>query len=178
MQNNLRSKDGLAPLAVAISLALAVAAAPAGAETTAASLTRIEAETLVLKAREKQLEVQSSIIAKQNEIAAKQSMGAQITQTAVVGNPVVLAIEGVGGALYATLQMADGSAVDVQGGSVLADGMRIVSIKPNEVVAVSAAGKRLRLSGVSQNTAEFNPNYPSAGLSMSPAPQARRGTAR
>lgn len=174
MRNNMQ----LAALPLALTLAFAGTALPAGAETTAASLTRIEAETLVLKAREKQLEVQSSIIAKQNEIAAKQSMGAQITQTAVVGNPVVQAIEGLGGALYATLQMADGSTVDVQTGSVLPDGMRIVSIKPNEVVALTAAKKRLRLSGVSQNSTEFNPNFPSAGLSMAPAPVLRRGTAR
>lgn len=154
-------------------LACQLAAAPAWAQNTAASLTRIEAETLLLKAREKQLEVQSSIIAKQNEIAAKQAVGVAISQPPPpVGQPVVRAIEGLGGRLYATLELADGSLLDVQQGSELPSGMRIVSIEPNAVVAQSPGRKRVRLTGFTQATMEFNPNYPGPGLAL-PMPSTR-----
>ena len=116
---------------------LLVPALPAGAETTSQSLTRIEAETMVLKARERQLEVQASIAGKQNEIAAWQTMTLALNQAEVVGNPMIRAIEGIGGRMYATLQMNDGSIVDVQQGDTLPGGMQIVSIRAREVVARS-----------------------------------------
>ena len=155
---------------------LVAASSAALAQTTAASLTRIEAETLLLKAREKQLEVQASIIAKQNDIAAKQAMGVAISQPPVVGQPVVRAIEGLGKALYATLEMADGSQVDVQAGTVLPNGMRILAVEPNAVLAQAPGRKRVRLAGFTQNSTEFNPNYPSPGLAL-PMP-AGRGVVR
>jgi type IV pilus biogenesis protein PilP len=145
---------------------------PAAAQTTAASLTRIEAETLLLKARERQLEVQSSIIAKQNEIAAKQALGVAISQPPVVGQPVVRAIEGLGKELYATLELSDGSMLDVQKGSVLPNGMRVLAVEPNAVLAQAPGKKRVRLAGFTQNSTEFNPNYPSPGLGL-PMPAAR-----
>lgn len=147
----------------AVLLALACAA-PAAAQSTAASLTRIESETLMLRAREKQLEVQSSIITRQNEIAAKQAMGMAINQPPVVGPPVVRAIEGVGNRLFATLEFSDGSLIDVQVGSVLPSGMRVVSIEPNSVVAQAPGKRRVRLAGATQLSTEFNPNYPNPGL--------------
>jgi type IV pilus biogenesis protein PilP len=170
--------DRPANLALAWTLTgmLALCAGPVLAQTTAASLTRIEAETLLLKAREKQLEVQSSIIAKQNEIAAKQAMGVAISQPPVVGQPVVRAIEGLGKALYATLEMSDGSQIDVQAGTVLPNGMRIVAVEPNAVLAQAPGKKRVRLAGFTQNSTEFNPNYPSPGLAL-PMP-ASRGVVR
>ncbi|WP_034300961.1 type IV pilus biogenesis protein PilP [Herbaspirillum sp. RV1423] len=146
------------------------------AESTSDSLTRIEAETLVLKAREKQLEVQANIVGKQNEIAAKQSLTAAITQTTVVGDPVIRAIEGISGRMYATLQLSDGSVVDVQQGDTLASGMKIVSIGPREVVAQSKNNQRVRLATYAQVNSGFNPNFPSSGLSL-PVPQLR-GAAR
>ncbi|MGZ3237538.1 MAG: type IV pilus biogenesis protein PilP, partial [Burkholderiaceae bacterium] len=86
------------------------------AESASDNLTRIEAETLVLKAREKQLDVQAKIIARQSEIASKQAESDRLTQTAVYGNPVILSIEGLGKAMFATLQMENGNAIDVQTG--------------------------------------------------------------
>ncbi|MBB3122331.1 type IV pilus biogenesis protein PilP [Pseudoduganella violacea] len=163
-----------AMFALLLSAGALLPAGAARAETTAASLTRIEAETLLLRAREKQLDVQSSIISKQNEIAAKQTVGAMITQTAVVGDPVVRAVEGVGENMFATLEMADGSMVEVQNGSTLPGGMRILSIKSNEVMVLTAARKRIRLSGYTQKVNAFNPATPSPGLSMQ-APAARGG---
>lgn len=153
----------------------ALYATGAGAESTSDLLSRIEAETLVLKAREKQLEIQSNIVGKQNEIAVKQSMTTAITQPVVVGDPVVRAIEGMGGKMYATLQLSDGSVVDVQQGDVLPNGMKIVAISAREVVALSK-NRRIRLGSYAQQNNGFNPGFPGAGLSL-PVPQLR-GAAR
>jgi type IV pilus biogenesis protein PilP len=143
-------------------------ASGAGAENTSESLTRIEAETLVLKAREKQLEIQSSIVSKQNEIAVKQSMTTVINQPVVVGDPVIRAIEGIGGKLYATLQLSDGSIVDVQQGDILSNGMKIVAISSREVQVLSKNNQRIRLASYAQQNNGFNPSFPSAGLSFPP----------
>src|SRR5450830_817108 len=156
MQSNLTTNR----LAIPVALLALLFATTAGAESTSDSLTRIEAETLVLKAREKQLEVQASIVGRQNEIAAKQSMTNAITQTAVVGDPVIKAIEGIGGRMYATLQLSDGSVVDVQQGDTLANGMKIVLIGPREVVAQSKDSARVRLATYAQLNTGFNPSFP------------------
>lgn len=170
MQNKLK-------ILVAISaVSVALFATMARAESTSDSLTRIEAETLVLKARERQLEVQANIVNKQNEISAKQTMASAIMATPVVGDPVIRAIEGIGKAMYATLQMSDGGLVDVQAGDVLYNGMKIVSIRGSEVVALSKTMQRVRLASYAQPSPGFNPNYPGAGLMLS-LPQGR-GVAR
>lgn len=153
--------------------AITGSAGAARAESTSESLTRIEAETMVLKAREKQLEVQASIVGRQNEIAAKQTMTAALSQTEVVGDPVIRAIEGIGGRMYATLQMSDGSTIDVQQGDTLPGGIKIVSIGPREVVAQSGS-RRMRLASYAPSLSGFNPNFPGPGVSMS----APRGVAR
>ncbi|HEY8608108.1 MAG TPA: type IV pilus biogenesis protein PilP [Noviherbaspirillum sp.] len=116
------------------------------AETTADALTRIEAETLLLKARERQLEVQSNILSKQNEIALKQGTGATVAHFPPGSDTVVRAIEGLGGRMYATLQTRDGSTVDVEPGTVLSDGTRVVSIRSNEVLVRDPSGKTGRLA--------------------------------
>lgn len=139
-------------------LLAAAAMQPALAETTSQSLTRIEAETMVLKARERQLEVQASIVGKQNEIAAKQTMIMALNQAEVVGDPMIRAIEGVGGRLYATLQMNDGSIVDVQQGDILPNGMKVVTIGPRQVVAQSGR-RKIRLAAYAPGGG-FNPAFP------------------
>ncbi|SFF95909.1 type IV pilus biogenesis protein PilP [Duganella sp. CF458] len=168
MQNN--QTRGVAALTLALCM---LPPAVARAESTAASLTRIEAETMLLRAREKQLEVQSSIITKQNEIAAKQTMGAMLSQPVVVGDPVVRAVEGLGDTMFATLEMSNGSVAEVQVGSVLPGGMRIVSIQNNEVMASAPGRKRVRLSGYTQQVNAFNPGTP-APLPVAAAPRSAR----
>jgi type IV pilus biogenesis protein PilP len=175
MPNDIRSAKAagailpkLMPALLLVVATLALGAArPAAAETTAETLTRIEAETLVLKAREKQLEVQVNILNRQNEMAAKQNVGNVITAPVVVGDPVVRAVEGLGKNMFATLQMNDGSMVDVQNGSVLANGMRVTSIASNAVMVQTGKNKPVRLSG-SSNAAggDFNPNFPASGVSI------------
>jgi len=109
------------------------------------TLTKIEAETLVLKAREKQLIVQGSIVTKQAEIASKQAEIDRLVQPGIVGDPTVQALEGMGGVFYATLQLDNGSTLDVKAGDILPNGMVVISIRGNEVI-VAANKRRIRLA--------------------------------
>lgn len=140
------------------------------ADPTSDKLTQIEVETLLLKARERQLDVQASILTKQNDIAARQNAGQQGTQNPVAGDPVVQGMEGIGGAVFASLLLSDGSIADVQVGDVLVNGMRVISITPAGVV-VQQGKKRVRLARHAVRQAAFNPHLPSPGV-MLPLPVA------
>jgi type IV pilus biogenesis protein PilP len=168
-QNEIRQiktrQNKFAFLALACVLAFTGAA---HAESASDTLTRIEAETLILKAREKQLDVQASILAKQNEIAVKQVVHDQISQPSVAGDPLVRAVEGIGKKMFATLQMSNGTLIDAQVGDTLSNGMRIVFIRQNEVIVEAGKRKRVRLSSYA-NATPFNPSYPNAGVSLPPA---------
>ncbi|HYD61627.1 MAG TPA: type IV pilus biogenesis protein PilP [Noviherbaspirillum sp.] len=146
-------------------------ASVSSAETISDSLTRIESETLVLKAREKQLEAQSNILARQSEIAVKQAVSDILSQSSVSGNPVIRAIEGIGRVLHATLQLHSGALVEVKAGDILPNGMRIISVRPNEVIAETTKKQRVRLAAAS--TPPVNANVPYAGAFPGPgnAPQ-------
>lgn len=126
--------------------------------TTIDDLTKIEAETLVLKAREKQLNVQAQIASKQAEIASKQADADRLmhTGTASVDDPIIRSIEGIGKALYATLELDNGHTVDVKIGDILPNGMRIASIRSNEVVVELKDKRRIRLNTGSQAVTQYN----------------------
>jgi type IV pilus biogenesis protein PilP len=140
------------------------------AESASDRLTKIETETLLLKAREKQLEVQAKIVNRQSEIANKQLESDRLALPAGVGNPLIIAVEGIGKHVYATLQLGNGSMVDVQVGDVLTNGMRVSSIRPNEVIIENAKKQRTRLAIASQTPAAFDANFPSVGLRLPPLP--------
>lgn len=163
---------------VVVMLAASFAFASAHADTTSDKLTQIEAETLLLKARERQLEVQANILTRQNEIAAKQNVGNALAQTAVVGDPVVHGVEGIGSAMFATLQLSDGNIVDVQVGDTLSNGMRVLSIAPSAVI-VQKGNRRIRLARhAAVRQAAFNPNVPAPGVVVPLPPAAPRGAVR
>lgn len=132
------------------------------AESASDSLTRIEAETLLLKAREKQLDVQANIIARQNEIAAKQVVHDQLTQAPVVGDPVVRSVEGIGRKVFAMLQMSTGDLIEVQAGDTLPNGMKVVSIRSNEVIVAAGKKRRVRLATIPSNPGVATAAYPAA----------------
>ncbi len=152
-----------------VALAALLACGAAWADPTADKLSQIEVETLLLKAREKQLDVQASILSKQNEIATRQNAINQMSQTPTPGDPVVQGVEGLNGAMYATLLLSDGSIVDAQAGDVLAGGLRVVSVAPGSVIVQKGKRKRVRLALNAPKQAAFNPNLPSTGL-MLPLP--------
>lgn len=165
-----------------LAVLLAALCATAAAESTSDALTRIEAETLLLKAREKQLDVQSSILTKQNEIALKQRGGDAIAQVSRDGEPVVRGIEGLGGAMYATLQLSDGSMMDVKAGDVLPNGMRVSAVRANEVTVRARGGKEVRLSRQTAAPGSAQAVYMIGAAPMPPLPplpqSAPRGPAK
>lgn len=156
-------------------LALLLCCSAAGADPTSDKLTQIEAETMLLKARERQLDVQASILAKQDEIAAKHSAGKADTHSPAPGDPVLQGVEGLGHALFATLQLGDGSVIDVQAGELLANGMRVVSIAPGSVL-VQKGKKRIRLA--LQAPRQAGPNLALPGAMLALPPSAPRGALR
>jgi type IV pilus biogenesis protein PilP len=109
------------------------------AETTANDLTQIEAETTVLKARAKKIEIQAQIASKQAEID-------RLAGAATVGEPTVRAIEGIGKTLYSTLQLENGSTIEVRAGDILPNGLKILSITHNAVIVQGKGRKRFRLA--------------------------------
>lgn len=120
------------------------------AESTSDALTRIEAETMLLKAREKQLDVQANILSKQNEIALKQGVAGKLPQLSTSPDPVLRSVEGVGTALYATLETNSG-VFEVQRGDVLPNGMQVVSITMNGTTLRNTSGKNVHLAVNVQN---------------------------
>lgn len=143
--------------------ACAMAFTPAQAETTAQKLTRIEAETAVLKATARKAEVQAQISMKRAEIAQRDAETRRTAPQAAEA-PQLRGIEGVGGRLYATLELPHRGTMDVAAGDRLPDGSRVVSIRPNEVVMETAARRRISLTGNTMALA------PAAAPSYVPAP--------
>jgi type IV pilus biogenesis protein PilP len=122
------------------------------AESTSDALTRIEAETMLLKAREKQLDVQANILNKQNEIALRRGVATALPQISTGLDPVLRGIEGLGTALYATLEMG-GGVFEVQRDGVLPNGMRVVSINMNGVTLRHPSGRNIHLAVSVRNPA-------------------------
>jgi type IV pilus biogenesis protein PilP len=168
MRNSMRNNIKHIRTALLAAAITACTAGPAFAGSAADSLAKIEEETLILKAREKQLGVKAQIIAKEAEIASRQ---AEVSRTLPPDDddaPVVQSIEGIGEKLFATLQLRGGGAIDVASGDVLPNGMKVISIRTNEVTVATAKGRRIRLAtGAPETTVNAavtqrrRPSYPS-----------------
>ncbi len=122
---------------------------PAKAETTAETLSKIEAETLVLKAQERQLAVRAQILQLQGEITARETNADKNARPGAPGDPTVQSIEGVGDRMHATLLFENGSTIDIKGGDTLPNGMHVVSIQPNEVMVSANKRRSVRLAQTS-----------------------------
>lgn len=140
------------------------------ADSVSDSLQKIETETLILKARERQLDVQDKIISKQRQIASKRAESERVTQSAVVGNPMILSIEGLGKNMSASLQLEGGGTADVFSGDILSNGMKVVSIRPNEVIVENGQGKRIRLAGAARGVQEFDTAVSPSAMNFPPLP--------
>nr|WP_246312309.1 type IV pilus biogenesis protein PilP [Aquabacterium terrae] len=139
----------------------AVSAAPPAAD----ELARIESETAVLKARARKVDVQAQIAGRQAEIATREAETKRAVNGTTGERPVLYAVEGIGSVLFATLELSNQKMIDVRAGDMLADGSRVVSIRPNEVVLETARKDRIRLTGTGRAGAEFAP-LPSAMPAM------------
>lgn len=151
--------------------------AHAYADPTAEKLSRIEGETLLLKARERQLDVQGAILMKQNQIATIQAATTALTHAPGAGDPQVRSVEGVGHAVFATLQLGDGGVIEVQPGDMLPKGMQVVSIAPGNVI-VRKGRQRVRLAQAAPLQVPSGPALPMAAAVPGPPPGMPAGAAR
>ncbi|AJY31499.1 type IV pilus biogenesis family protein [Burkholderia thailandensis 34] len=144
-------------LGAALLAGAARAAGPAPSDdggATAARLTQLQSETVLLQAQLKKLETQQQVIERAAQLARVLGGGAPAGQFAVT------AIEGVGKRAFATLRMNGGADFEVQRGDALPDGGRVVAIEPRAVV-VSNRGRTYRLSTASPSSSYAgNPPLP------------------
>lgn len=108
------------------------------AAATVAALTRLEGETVVLKAQLKKLETQTQIAQRAAELS-------RLNGDAGPEDVRVSAVEGVGTKLYATLVSRNEGQYEVKAGDTLPNGMKILSIKSNAVYAQSRSGAKVQL---------------------------------
>jgi type IV pilus biogenesis protein PilP len=128
-------------------LASCLLAQAAMAQTPVKQLSQIEAETAVLKARHRKLEVQAQIAAKEAEIAQRNADTQRAAQTPSPQAPMLRGVEGVGGKLFATVEMPGYGLVDVGKGDKLPDGSKVLDVKVNEIV-INAAGRHRMTLGI------------------------------
>lgn len=105
---------------------------------TVAALTRLEGETVVLKAELKKLETQTQIAQRAAELNRLIGAGAP-------DEVRVRAVEGLGNKLFATLESRNAGEFEVKAGDTLPNGMKIVAIKPNAVYAQMRGGAKVQL---------------------------------
>jgi type IV pilus biogenesis protein PilP len=139
------------PLQLALLLAVLAAWPSARAELTAEDLTQIEAETTLLKAQARKLDAKAQIASKQAELE-------RLAAPSAAGDPTIVAIEGIGRGMLATLALENGSLLDVHVGDALPNGMKVVSIRQSEVVVQTRSKKRVRLAF--EATPAATPAYP------------------
>ncbi|KVN39683.1 pilus assembly protein PilP [Burkholderia pyrrocinia] len=148
-------------LGLALLAGAARAAGPASLDdsgATAARLTQLQSETVLLQAQLKKLETQQQVVERTAQLARALGGGAP-----AAGQFTVTAIEGVGRRAFATMRMNGGAEFEVQRGDALPDGGRVVAIEPRAVV-VSNRGRTVRLSTASP---ALSPSY--AGNPVLPA---------
>ena len=160
----LRAALAVLALAGPLAQAAAVTALDSTASSTADTLGKIESQTLLLKAQERQLAVRLQIAQQQNDINARQAETSRIAQPARANDPGVLAIERIGASTVATLLFENGSTVEVASGDALPNGMTVLSVRHNEVLVRNSKKQRVRLAAVTLP--------PPAGLAVAGAPPA------
>ncbi|ACA95032.1 MULTISPECIES: type IV pilus biogenesis protein PilP [Burkholderia cepacia complex] len=144
------------PLGAAPTTGAAQEAPPAGwSSGAAAQLTRLEEQTVLLKAEIRKLDAQAEVA---QRTAALARLGSAATIDPVAQNVRVIAIEGFGHRYTAIVQTGIGERFDVASGDELPNGMKIVSIGANEVVGRWGNGQKMRMVPVlaSRSGAVFN----------------------
>jgi type IV pilus biogenesis protein PilP len=122
----------------------ALCSGAACADPIASELLRLGEETTLLKAKAKRLEAQNQVSMMQKQLE-QPGAGAVASAVASPAPPavttfVVQSIEGIGPVLYATILLDNGTTRDVKEGDVLNKNLRIVSIKPDELVYQQGKG--------------------------------------
>lgn len=129
------------PVAGAVARAPMPAAEPAASPAALAAanqLMTLQEDTVILKAQLKKLEAQADVAARQDALGR---MG-HVVNPDTLG---VVATQSLGDTMIATINVSDGSELDVRAGDQLPNGVRIVSIHPG-VVVVDSNGRRSTLT--------------------------------
>ena len=109
----------------------------ASADPVADELLRLGRETVLLKARAKQLEAQGLVESARAKFPIRDKSHA-VPWTV----PGVQAIEGIGGTLYATVSLGAGVSFDVKAGDMLSGGILVAAVNPGVVTFQDAKGRR------------------------------------
>jgi len=133
--------------AIAQTAAPAAVVVPTPAAAAAASeLMRLQEDTVVLKAQLKKLDAQAQVAERE---AALSRMGRTITYDEIA----VLATQSLGNTTSATVDVNGSGDLDVRQGDTLANGMRVVSIRPGTVVVEDKDARRTTLTVMSARKA-------------------------
>ncbi|GAB7524110.1 type IV pilus biogenesis protein PilP [Paraburkholderia sp. 2C] len=130
---------GSAPVAAAVVPTPAAAAA-------ANELMHLQEDTVVLKAQLKKLDAQQQVAERE---AALNRMGRTITYDEIS----VLATQSLGDTISATVDVNGAGEYDVHQGDTLANGMRVMSIRPGSVIVEGKDGHRTTLTVMSARKA-------------------------
>lgn len=144
-----------APTAPTVLSAAPVDNSPSGREGASAAeeMTHLQEDTVLLKAQLKRLDAQT-------EVAEKSAALNRLGDNGGLEQIQVVAIEGLGHKMQATLQFPDGGQFDVGPGDTLPNGIRIASIEAKSVTVERHGEKPARLllvalqAGAARNTAQ------------------------
>ncbi|WP_412025878.1 type IV pilus biogenesis protein PilP [Burkholderia cepacia] len=138
--------------------------APASDRRTADELIRLQEQTMLLKAELKKLDAQAQVAERAAALSRIAGNGRfRPGEDGAVDAPRVIAIEGLGRNLSATLQGADGQQFDAGAGDILPDGWQIVSVSSSEVVG-RRRGRVVHLRPGTAAGAAIGPLPPVAGV--------------
>jgi type IV pilus biogenesis protein PilP len=128
----------------------------AAAAQAANELMRLQEETLILKAQLKKLDAQAQVAERQE---ALHRMGSTVSSYSDVS---LIATQGLGKTMSATVATSDGTEIDVATGDTLPNGMRVTAIRSGAIVLASKDGSRTTLT-VSASTRQPGRNVASTG---------------
>ncbi|MFC0402784.1 type IV pilus biogenesis protein PilP [Paraburkholderia rhizosphaerae] len=135
-------------------------------------LTRLQEQTVLLKAELRKLDAQAQV-AERTAALSRLSGAADAAHLGRSGDGGlrVTAVEGIGRSFSATLVTADGQQFEVAAGDTLPNGLRIVSVGANEVLGRWENGRSIRLMPtVARGGAVFNSSAQAAAGSGAGVP--------
>ncbi|MEA3119678.1 MAG: hypothetical protein QOI13_2948 [Paraburkholderia sp.] len=163
------SAQNSAPAPAAAPRAVVVPTPAAAA--TADELMRLQEDTVVLKAELKKLDAQADVAEREDAI---NRMG----HRAIESNVSLIATQGLGKTMFASVATSDGGELDVRTGDTLPNSMRVVSIRSGAIVVeardghrstltVSSAPRMIAATGAGANTPNNGvPPIPTLPMSM------------
>lgn len=155
-----------APTGIPPAPALPKPAISAEERNTAAELTRLQEETVLLKAQLRMLDARAEVAARTQALSQLDDAG---NVSVARGTALrVVSIEGFNQRYWATLQTADGERFDVKPGDTLPGGVHVGSIGPDRVVVRVAGRTRQLMPSADDDPAEAPAAAPMPTAALSP----------